>query len=68
MNWLGKLLQVLMEFISKTFSKKLFKTALWKEQWLVPFVEHPVDSLLSAKVGKNKMVKHIALSTNGGFQ
>ena len=38
-----------MEFISKTFSKYVFKTALRKEQLPVPFVEHDFYSFISAE-------------------
>ena len=38
-----------MEVIGEIFSEELFETALRKEQWPVPFVEHPIHGLLSAK-------------------
>ena len=49
MQWLGILFQVLTKFISETFPKQWFQSALRKEQWAAPFVERLVLNLLSEK-------------------
>ena len=47
----------------KVVGETLFKTALWKEQWPVPLVEHSIHGLLSTKLNKNEIFKQLALTT-----
>ena len=49
MKCVSNLDYVLIKIINKIFSKQLFSTTLLKEQSPALFVEHPGDSLLSAK-------------------
>ena len=65
MQYLSKLFQVLAEFISKNFPKYLFESALRKEQWATPFVEHLVHNFLSEKIG---MFRHFVRSIDERYQ
>ena len=50
-----------MKFVSKSFWKELFKTALWKQQLLAPFVEYLITLLIRKLVKlKSSLVRKLS--------
>ena len=50
-----------MKFVSKSLWKELFQTALWKQQWLAPFVEYLITLLIRKLVKlKSSLVRKLS--------